>query len=100
MSWGITFKTEIELLRMSFNSIEEVKDKVKENDSLINSLEIEIKMFTSSNPKDIIPNDWNEQPIDWINNQITEKLNLLHEYIIENFKLSCYIEYLEEQTII
>lgn len=97
MSWGTTFKIDIELIRESFNSIDEVKSHIDENDVLINRLETDIKMFASSNPRDIVPTNWNEQPIDWINNQINEKLCLLYEYNVENFKLYRYIEFLEEQ---
>ena len=95
MSWGINFKIDIELSRMSFNNIQEVKDKIEENESIINTLISEIKMFAASNPRDIVPVDWNEQPIDWINIQINEKINSYNEYSNETFKLYCYVEYLE-----
>lgn len=97
MSCEINFKANINILDKSFNNIEEIKNKIDENIFLVISLETDIKMLASSNPKDIVPEDWSAQRIDWINNQISEKLNLIYEYNLENFKLSCYIEYLEEE---
>jgi len=99
MGWGINFKTNIYLSRQNFSNKFEVINKIKGNDEIIKKHEDIFKMFASSTPKNIIPDDWNEQPIDWLNNSITDELINYNELIIENYNLSLYLNYLIENNI-
>lgn len=97
MGWGIQFKSDIYLSRQEYVTKQEVQDKIDELNKDIDSYKNQIKMFASSNPKDIIPDDWKDEPIRWINNQIEELFLLIDEYTVDNYKLQLYLDYLNEQ---
>jgi hypothetical protein len=101
MADGTDFKADIYLNNKLYSSKFEVEDEIKDLDRLINDYEAELKMFASSNPKDIIPKEWKEeQPIDWLNITINEKLDGYMENIIHQYKLTLYLEYLNENNIV
>lgn len=96
MSWGTEFKTDIYLSRQSYSSKYEVEEEMEKIENSIKDVENRIKMYVSSNPKDIIPDDWNEEPISWLNNNITEEFELYSECLIDRYKLNLYLKYLNE----
>jgi len=97
--WGTDFNTNIFIKRKKFNNKSDVISHLEEiNDSII-SYESAIKMFVSSNPRDIIPLDWSEQPIDWLGSTINEKFEEYKELIVERCFINLYIEYLDENNI-
>ena len=99
MSYEQYFKTEIQL-REFYHSIYHLQDEIDDLNKMINNVEAEIKMFASSNPKDIIPDEWKEeQPIDWLNMELNNKFDSYNEFIIKKFKLELYMEYLKENNI-
>ena len=99
MGWGIEFNADIYLSRQVFNSKTEVEEKIEEIVQYINNSKSMLMMFASSTPKDIIPEEWEENPLDWINNQINEILDTLQEDMIKTYNLRLYLEYLEENPI-
>jgi len=96
MAWGIDFNTTLTLMRQEYSSISEVEMQIKEYDKQISDIEIKLKMLISSTPKDIIPDDWKEEPINWLNQNIDEEFTCYQEILIERFKLYQYIEFLKE----
>lgn len=99
MSWGIEFQTEIYLSRQEYKTKYCVEDRIKELDELINECEAMLKMYASATPKDIIPADYSEEQISWLNNQINEQLEMYREYLLDRYRLKLYLDYLEEKPI-
>ena len=97
MAWGTEFKADIYLNRMSFNSILEINSKLKENDLWIKSNKDKIKMLCSSNVRDVVPEEWKDEPVEWLNIQCNDYINQIIEYEKENQLLELYKEYLENE---
>ncbi|MDA3856282.1 MAG: hypothetical protein PF569_08545 [Candidatus Woesearchaeota archaeon] len=99
MSWGIDFTTDIFLSRIQINSKEHLVDIIEEKEEDLKSIEALLKMYTSSNPKDIIPEDWKEESIMFLNLKLEELFSDQRE-LIETLKdLYYYKEYLENEKI-
>jgi hypothetical protein len=98
MGWGIYFNTQVYLSRMSFSDIDDVNRKIEENNRSIKDLSCQIKMMGSANPKDIIPDEWKEEPIRWISNEIDSLLELIGDFERENARLYLYVDYLESDN--
>ncbi len=98
MSWGIDFKADIFLSHISINSIVELEDLIKEKEQDIARYKESILMYASSSPKEITPEDWEEESINILQNQVNmifvdyeETMNLLKD-------LYYYKEFLEDET--
>jgi len=103
MGWGTSFNTDIYLSRMTFTDVNDVNDKIYENRKYIKDLLSQIKMFGSANPKDIIPEDWKEEPMRWISNEIDSLMEQILDYENENLRLGLYADYLlfdEKENIV
>jgi hypothetical protein len=99
MSWGTNFQTNIYLSRQTFFSKYEIEEKINEYNKTINNIEATFKMFASSTPKDIIPTEWCEEPMSWLNNNLDELYEIYQETLIERYKLYLYQEYVTENNI-
>ena len=99
MSWGTSFNTEIHLNRKIFQSKYEVEDYIKELEENINKDQTLLKMFVSSNIKDIVPKDWDEEPINFINHEIDKILEQLIEDLNDLQDVNRYLDYLIENKI-
>ena len=97
MGWGIDFKADIYLSKQDYKTKGEVEYKIEELEGLISVIKEKLLMYSTSNPKDIIPIEWNEQPIDWIYNQTNELFNDLLTYHRELIDLRYYLEYLNNK---
>jgi predicted DNA-binding protein YlxM (UPF0122 family) len=95
MSWETTFESEIILNRLSFTNEIAVQDEIDELKQDIEVYKTKLSMFASSNIKDVIPDDWKEQPIDWLTMQLNELHDVLQEKYVMVYKLELYIEYLK-----
>ena len=100
MGWGTDFNTNIYLNRQVFISKLEVDDKISELTQKIEDNKSLLKMYASSTPNDIIPEDWNDDPIGWINTQINSIYDSIEEDVVTRYKLNLYSEYLEENPIV
>lgn len=96
MSWGIDFKADIYLSRQEYNTKNDVEERIKEIDKTINECETLIKMYASSTPKDIVPSEESEDPINWINNQINVEFEMYRDYLIDRYNLELYMDYLND----
>lgn len=92
MGWGTDFTVDIYLSRQIFNSSFELEDKIKEIEKEINDIKSRILMYGSSNVKDILPEDWNDEPISFIHNSVSTEFESLDEKTIELYKLNLYKE--------
>lgn len=99
MGWGTDFTINVYLNRQVYKTINDVEDKIKEEEEYIQTIKERLKMFASSNISDIVPNDWKDQPIDWLNTQIDDLLDEYNETKINLIQLGLYLEYLKENNI-
>jgi hypothetical protein len=96
MTWGTRFNTEIYLLREKYSSKSDVDETIGELSNKINNIISKIKMFASASPSEIVPEDCNDEPINWINNEINELLIQYDELSLRHNNLLLYSEYLKE----
>ena len=96
MSWGIEFKADIYLSRQSYSSKDDVEDKIREIDKELNNCEAELKMYASANPKDIVPPDFVEEQVNWLNNRVNETLELYQDLLVYRHQLELYLAYLND----
>lgn len=80
MSWGTTFNCDIFLIRQRFNNYSELESAIEEKEDDIRRIEGILKMYASSNPHDIVPEEWRENPIDYLHGEISSRLAELSEY--------------------
>jgi len=99
MSYGTDFKADIYISRKIFTSLDEVQEYRDELENDIINDKAKVLMYVSSTPKDIIPDDWKDEPIRWLQNQLIEHLTNIEENLNLLFKIDHYIEYLEENNI-
>jgi len=99
MSYGTDFKADIYISRKIFTSLDEVQEYRDELENDIINDKAKVLMYVSSTPKDIIPDDWKDEPIRWLQNQLIELLTNIEENLNLLFKIDHYIEYLEENNI-
>jgi len=94
MAWGTDFIAEVYLNKLIFNNEIEVQNKIDENINEIEDAKQRIKMLVSSNPSDVIPDEWNDSPIDWLNNSVNDLFLTIIQLTEENVKLYQYIEFI------
>lgn len=92
MSWGTDFTTDIFLTRQSFSNLYELENKIEDNNKLISSIKSRIMMYGSSSPSELIPEDWEEDAINFIAQRIEELFEEYEEVLIENYRLYLYLE--------
>ena len=97
MGWGTSFKKEIYLSRKSFDSIYELEQKIEQNKIWIANIIQKLKMFASANPRDIIDPEWKEEPINWLNNQIDDLIEVMEEVSFEKYQLEMYLDYINKE---
>ena len=77
MGWGTTFNCEIFLSKENITSKEQLESLIEDKKLLLTEIKQKLAMFASANPRDIVPKEWEDEPINYINNNIEE--------LIENF---------------
>lgn len=98
MGWGTDFKADIYLNKQVFSSKFEVEDKIEELSKSIDDNKSILKMYASSTPSAIVPDELKEDTIGWLNNEINMVLDTLQEEIVERYNLKLYLEYLEKKS--
>jgi hypothetical protein len=99
MSWGTDFRTDIFISKQVFGSKGDIEMKLEELDKTINGIEAQIKMYASSTPKDIIPDDWKEEPVNWLDIRLNELFENYQEALDERYKIYLYRDYVNENNI-
>ena len=95
MTWGTDFKTDIFLSRQTFQSKLSVQDEINELIEKMSDCLSQIKMYVASTPINIIPKEFTESPINWLNNEINILFDSYNEDLINKYKLELYCEYLD-----
>lgn len=100
MSWGIDFNADIFLSHQDYSeNIYQVEDRINSNTEAIQDCITKLSMIASSTDlKGIVPKDYQDEPIDWIQVEVKQQIEMLKEYFIENKLLELYKEYLIEKN--
>ena len=100
MSWGIDFNADIFLSHQDYSeNIYQVEDKINSNTEAIQDCITKLSMIASSTDlKGIVPKDYQDEPIDWIQVEVKQQVEMLKEYFVENKLLELYKEYLIEKN--
>ena len=80
MSWGTEFNVDIYLSRTSFNCKQDLVDAIEIVEKNIKLVEDKLHMYAISNVKDIVPKEWEDEPVRWVHDKIEELLNDYREY--------------------
>jgi hypothetical protein len=99
MGWGTTFKTEIFLSKAQFNSMSHLEQEIEELEESIGATKQTIAMYVAASPKDIIPEEWKEQGVDFLKHRIDENMEILEEELLKLCTLRLLKEYCEENNI-
>ena len=100
MSWGVDFNADIFLYHQDYSeNIYQVEDKINLNIEAIQDCITKLSMIASSTDlKGIVPKDYQDEPIDWIQVEVKQQVEMLKEYFVENKLLELYKEYLIEKN--
>ncbi len=96
MGWGITFTPELYLSKFSFQSIYELQGRIREEEETITYIEKRILMIAASNPKDICGEEFKEEPLSFIQSEVSDLLRDYEEGIQLLIKLRMFETHLEE----
>jgi len=96
MGFGTSFKTEVYLNRLTFSHLSEVEEKVEDRRLHIEDIKRRLLMFASANVRDIIPDDWKDEPINWVNNNVDDLLSDFVTNVRELMHLEAFLEYVKE----
>ena len=99
MSWGTDFKLNVFLSHQIYQNKLDVEDKIKELEDDVNVATASLKMYISSSPKDIVPNEMIDDEngrIDWLIEQTSYYFDTIRENTIQIYQLGLYLQYLEE----
>ena len=77
MGWGTTFNCEIFLSKLEITSEEHLKDLIKDRELYLTEIKQKLAMLVSSNTRDIIPDEWKDEPINYLYGEVD---NLINEY--------------------
>ena len=96
MGYGIDFKADIYLSRQNYNeSINQVEAAMLECEESIETTKQQMLMLASANIRDILPDDWKEEPVRWLHMQLVEVWNYILDEHNQWVSLTQYKEYLE-----
>jgi len=96
MGWGTTFKPEIYLSKKSFESDYDLEDEISENEMHLTSIEKEILMLASANPKDICGEEFKDEPLSFVKYRIEELMDSYAQTMTDLTNLRHFREHLEE----
>lgn len=99
MGWGTDFITEVHLSKETYNSIYELEDKIEEDKKDLERLNAKILMYASANPRDLIPEDWKDEPINFIHFDVNQLLEELYETTMMLGRRYLYLQYLKDNNI-
>lgn len=97
MAWGTDFKANVYLSRITFTSIYQVEDKIKELEDEINTAREILSMLAIASPNTIIEQD--EDPIYSIKNRVEDQVNIIIEAQYTLVLVGLYYDELKEGRI-
>lgn len=98
MSWGINFKVDVYLSRMTFTSVYQVEEKIKELEDELNTAREILSMLAIATPNTIIEQD--EDPIYSIKNRVSDQIDLIIDSQHDLTLLKLYYDEIKEGRII
>ena len=96
MGWGTQFKADIYINKQVFKSTYELDDKIEELSSTLNMYKALLKQYASATPRDIVPKEWEGEPIEWLNNKVDEIVDSFEELQYDLYRLRLFKDHLEE----
>jgi hypothetical protein len=98
MSWGTDFTTDIFLPYLTFETLSEIDDKIKELEEEIVENMSKLKMWAASNPSDVISNDYKDDVMTYISSEINSIMELLLDHNIALYQIKLYRKYFIEHN--
>lgn len=99
MGWGIDFPADIFLSHQDYNeNIYQVEDAIQEHKESLSLLTNSILMHCSANLKDVVPEEWKDDSIEWLRGFVIDILNQIKTLNCDILKLELYKEYLTEKN--
>ena len=92
MSSGTDFTANIFLNRMVFSSKYELESRIKDAEDTITNMEKQLAMYAVANPRDLIPSDWNDSPVEWVQSRIEEIMDNYQQEFRNLVNLNHYLE--------
>jgi hypothetical protein len=92
MSWGTSFSTEIYLIRETFHTKYNAEERIAELERELVMCEQEIMMFAAANVKDLVPDDFKEEPLSFIRYRMNELLEDHEKYAVRIYQIKLLLE--------
>ena len=99
MGWGTDFTADIYLNRLTFSNVYELEDTIQNCKGEIEEHNRTLLMYASSNLKDIVPEEWKNEPMDFLRREVGKVLEELESEIRHLKDLEYYLQYLKENNI-
>lgn len=96
MGWGTDFNADIYLSRELYRSKDEIEDKIKESEKLINDFKSDIKMYIGGDAKSFKDDD--ESLTCWINNTVNDIFEYIETENVLNYQRRLLIENFNNKT--
>lgn len=100
MGWGVDFTVDVFLSKETYGTQLELEDVIKEAEEYQQKMINRVMMLVSSNPKDIVPEEWRDQPIDFLHTEIDNLMGEILEQERLLVKRYMYLEYVKEKGIV
>ena len=95
MGWGAEFDTTVFISHLNVNNVEHAKELIEDEKANIESAISQLKMFAAANTNDIVPEDWSEQKIAFIAQEIDEIMEGISDSQTLIVKLQLYVDKIE-----
>ena len=88
MGWGITINTSLYFSKVDYRTKEDVRKDIDENNENIAYIKSEIKKYVyTTEPAKVVPKDYQNDPMGYINERVDELLEALDDLITDNTRL-------------
>lgn len=91
MGWQTSTITQLIFNRETYNDIYQVESEIENNDKTIQNIKEELYTMTTSRPEDLLIHN-EDMDLLSLQRETKDKLEILEECIIENYKLECLKE--------
>ena len=92
MSFGVEYTAELYLNRAHFQNRDEVEDAIEEAKEELQYAKNKMLIWAAGNVKDLVPEEWKDDPVMYINNEIKENFDDIEEIIRRLMKLELLLE--------
>lgn len=82
MNYGTTFNSDIYIPNMTFNNIYSIEHQIEIEEKTIGDIKNKICIMVGSDISKLIPEDWEEDPICWISNEIEDLFEKYDESLV------------------